>query len=284
MFVDCSGLESYTDINASFGKLVNTYCCFAASDCVGEQLAILKSLVPACYEVAALTTTDFASGRADGLTQKLLAMAMTLRQVADCLALIERCDSVVPVEVANPSSFEDGTMTPPLRRAYARLLDDWSYYMRRPMAGRTGWVGRLQQRLPWRRSRTVVIPMLYIGGTAESARDLGSVLRDCEVRHAGEAPLQLLWTSSPELAYATPAAYAGASSSASVSASTDAGQEDALLDVGSSSSMHDWSRYEFDFSSATDDDTVPGGRERKCVVQLEAVLGALATTDPLFQW
>lgn len=81
--------------------------------------------------------------------------------------------------------------------AYARLLDDWSYYMRRPMAGRTGWVGRLQQRLPWRRSRTVVIPMLYIGGTAESARDLGSVLRDCEVRHAGEAPLQLLWTSSP---------------------------------------------------------------------------------------
>lgn len=71
---------------------------------------------------------------------------------------------------------------------------------------------------------------------------------------------------------------------ASVSASTDAGQEDALLDVGSSSSMHDWSRYEFDFSSATDDDTVPGGRERKCVVQLEAVLGALATTDPLFQW
>ncbi|QID86071.1 hypothetical protein GRS66_008676 [Saccharomyces pastorianus] len=267
MFVDCSGLESYTDINTSFGKLVNTYYCFAACDCVDEQLGILKSLVPAYYEVAALTNTDFVSGRAGGITQKLLAMAMTLRQIADCLALIERCDSMVPVEVANPTSFKGSVMTLPLSRAYARLLDDWSYYMRRqqqqqrqPMAGRTGWVDRLQHRLPWQRSRTVVIPMLYIGGTAESARDLGSVLRDCEVRHTGETPLQLLWTSSPELAYATPQAYVG------------------------NSSMHDWSRYEFDFSNATEDDSLPGGRERKCVVQLEALLGALATTDPLFQW
>ncbi|KOG98562.1 uncharacterized protein DI49_2975 [Saccharomyces eubayanus] len=253
MFVDCSGLESYTDINTSFGKLVNTYYCFAACDCVDEQLGILKSLVPAYYEVAALTNTDFVSGRAGGITQKLLAMAMTLRQVADCLALIERCDSVVPVEVANPTSFKGSVMTLPLSRAYARLLDDWSYYMRRqqqqqPMAGRTGWVGGLQHRLPWRRSRTVVIPMLYIGGTAESARDLGSVLRDCEVRHTGETPLQLLWTSSPELTYArtpcwTSAIVACTTGRATSSTSATQPRTIACLEGASVSAWCNWRRY-----------------------------------------
>lgn len=74
MFVDYSGLERYTDINASFGKLVNTYCCFQRCEAISEQLEILKSLVPKCHDIVALTDEDFASGHTAGLTQKLFAM------------------------------------------------------------------------------------------------------------------------------------------------------------------------------------------------------------------
>lgn len=263
MFVDYSGLECYTDINASFGKMVNTYCCFVRCESIGEQLGILKSLVPRYYEVAALTDTDFASGGAGGLTAKLLAMAMTLHQIIDCAAVLQKCDSVIPIEVANPGSFGFGAATAPLRQSYARLLDDWAHYMGPSSLGRTGWAARLQRRIPWRQSRTIIIPMLFIGNSATSVSDLNSVLHGCEIRHASEIPLQLLWTSSPELSYATPQAI--------------------------------WPRYESyesGFNKRTEgegegegeDEEVPEGRGRKCVLQLETLLGALATTDPLFQW
>lgn len=99
--------------------------------------------------------------------------------------------------------------------------------------------------------------MLFIGETAMSTRDLRSVLHDCEIRHASEMPLQLLWTSSPELVYATPHV------------------DD--YDI--------WSRYGSDYNmQIEDEDEASKGRQRKCVVQLEALLGALPTTDPLFQW
>ncbi|CAI4034379.1 hypothetical protein SMKI_10G1680 [Saccharomyces mikatae IFO 1815] len=260
MFVDYSGLECYTDVNASFGKLVNTYCCFVRSESVSERLAILKSLVPKCYEIVALTDQDFASGSTNRLTQKLFAMAMTLRQVADCMAVLQKCDSIIPIHIANPSSFESGAATAPLRQSYARLLDDWTHYMGSSSVRHTGWTDRLHWKLAWRHSRTIIIPMLFIGETTVTTRDLSSVLHGCEVRHAGETPLQLLWTSSPELVYATPQV----------------------------SSNDTWLRYESSFDSnfnmQKEDEDVLEGPQRKCVLQLEALLGALATTDPLFQW
>lgn len=121
----------------------------------------------------------------------------------------------------------------------------------------TGCTNRPKWRFPWQQSRTIIIPMLFIGETAMSTRDLRSVLHDCEIRHASEMPLQLLWTSSPELVYATPHV------------------DD--YDI--------WSRYGSDYNmQIEDEDEASKGRQRKCVVQLEALLGALPTTDPLFQW
>ncbi|EJS43111.1 YJL043W [Saccharomyces arboricola H-6] len=267
MFVDYSGLECYTDINASFGKLVNTYCCFVGCNSVAEQLGILKSLLPKYYEVAALTDTDFVSARTGELAQKLLAMALTLRQINDCLAVVQKCDTVIPIEIANPTSFECGAATAPLRQAYARLLDDWTHHMGQSSITHTGWASRLQRRFSWRQSRTIIIPMLFMGETATTTRDLTSVLHDCEIRHASEVSLRLLWTSSPELVYATP-------------------QATSVEDV--------WSRYDSHFNMEIEDQDeddggedvvqLAEGHERKCVVQLEALLGTLATTDPLFQW
>lgn len=257
MFVDYSGLERYTDINASFGKLVNTYCCFRRCESISEQLEILKSLVPKCYEIASLTDEDFASGCAAGLTQKLFAMAMTLRQITDCIAILQKCDSIIPIEIANPGSFKSGAVAAPLLKSYARLLDDWTHYMGPSSIKQMRWANRLQWKFPWRQSRTIIIPMLFIGETAMRTRDLSSVLHDCEIRHASEMPLQLLWTSSPELVYATPQA------------------DDNDI----------WSSYGSDFNMRTEDEEETlQGRQRKCVVHLEALLGALATTDPLFQW
>ncbi|CAI4525612.1 AIF_collapsed_G0026590.mRNA.1.CDS.1 [Saccharomyces cerevisiae] len=110
MFVDYSGLERYTDINASFGKLVNTYCCFQRCEAISEQLEILKSLVPKCHDIVALTDEDFASGHTAGLTQKLFAMAMTLHQITDCIDLLQKCNTIIPIEIANPASFESGAV------------------------------------------------------------------------------------------------------------------------------------------------------------------------------
>lgn len=257
MFVDYSGRERYTDINASFGKLVNTYCCFQRCEAISEQLEILKSLVPKCHDIVALTDEDFASGHTAGLTQKLFAMAMTLHQITDCIDLLQKCNTIIPIEIANPASFESGAATAPLRQSYARLLDDWSHYMGPSTVKHTGCTNRPKWRFPWQQSRTIIIPMLFIGETAMSTRDLRSVLHDCEIRHASEMPLQLLWTSSPELVYATPHA------------------DD--YDI--------WSRYGSDYNmQIEDEDEASKGRQRKCVVQLEALLGALPTTDPLFQW
>lgn len=128
MFLDYSGYEVLTEINASFGKYVLLLHQFESRQRLKDRLQMLKDLGKEFRIFDRLHVEDFKESKS--MVHRFYTMVISLKQIMEIGPLIRRSPAVLIVEFETSTEDCLDELDPlhPLNKAYVFIYKQWAYY------------------------------------------------------------------------------------------------------------------------------------------------------------